>query len=77
MAIQSNTESGTMSRIVFNESYESEGLQPQEIRDDFAYYMIQTTQNLDDAEQLLYALSSYLPTDTLASFLDDRLMGRV
>ena len=66
-----------MSRIVFNEPYESAGLEPQQIRHDFADYMIQTTQNLDDAEQLLYALSSYLPTDMLASFLDDRLMGRV
>ena len=66
-----------MSRIVFNEPYESEGLEPQQIRDDFADYMIATTHNLDDAEKLLYALSSYLPTDTLASFLDDRLMGRV
>ena len=48
-----------MSRIVFNEPYQSEGLEPQQIRNDFADYMIETTHNLDDAEKLLYALSSY------------------
>ena len=77
MAIQSNIESSTMSRIVFNEPYESEGLEPQEIRNDFADYVIETCQNLDDAEQLIYALANYISTDQLSSFIDDKLMGRV
>ena len=77
MAIQSNTEPGTMSRIVFNEPYESEGLEPQQIRDDFADYVIETCHNLDDAEQLIYALANYISTDQLSSFIDDKLMGRV
>ena len=77
MAIQSNIQDLEMSRIVFNEPYESEGLEPGQIRDDFADYMIETCQNLDDAEQLLYALAGYISTDQIASFIDDRLMGRV
>ena len=72
MAIQSNTEPSTMSRIVFNEPYESEGLEPQQIRDDFAELML-----LSDPEILLRSLSSFLPTSTLAEFIDDRTMGRV
>ena len=66
-----------MSRIQFNEPYESAGLEPQEIRIDFSDYVIGTCQNLDDAEKLLYALAGYISTDQLASFLDDRLMGRI
>ena len=77
MAIQSNTESSTMSRIVFNEPYESEGLEPQQIRDDFVDYVIETCHNLDDAELLIYALANYISTDQLSSFIDDKLMGRV
>lgn len=77
MAIQSNIQDLEMSRIVFNEPYESAGLEPGQIRDDFADYMIETCQNLDDAEQLLYALAGYISTDQIASFIDDRLMGRV
>ena len=72
MAIQSNTEPGTMSRIVFNEPYESEGLEPQEIRDDFDELML-----ISDPEHLLRSLSSFLPTSTLAEFIDDHMMGRV
>lgn len=72
MAIQSNTESSTMSRIVFNEPYESEGLEPQQIRDDFAELML-----LSDPKELLRSLSASLSTDELASFIDNRTMGRV
>ncbi len=72
MAIQSNTESSTMSRIIFNEPYESAGLEPQQIRDDFAELML-----LSDPEELLRSLSASLTTDQLASFIDDRTMGRV
>ena len=77
MAIQSNIQDLEMSRIVFNEPYESEGLEPGQIGDDFADYIIETCQNLDDAEQLLYARAGYISTDQIASFIDDRLMGRV
>ena len=72
MAIQSNTESSTMSRIVFNEPYESEGLEPQQIRDDFTDLML-----ISDPEVMLRSLSSFLPTSTLAEFIDDHMMGRV
>ena len=72
MAIQSNTESSTMSRIVFNEPYESEGLEPQQIRDDFADLTL-----ISDPEVLLRSLSSFLPTSTLAEFIDDHMMGRI
>jgi hypothetical protein len=72
MAIQLHTESSTMSRIVFNEPYESEGLEPQQIRDDFADLML-----ISDPVALLQSLSSFLPTDTLAEFIDDHMMGRV
>ena len=72
MAIQLNTESSTMSRIVFNEPYESEGLEPQQIRDDFADLML-----ISDPEVMLRSLSSFLPTDTLAEFIDDHMMGRI
>jgi len=61
-----------MSRIVFNEPYESEGLEPQQIRDDFAELML-----ISDPEHLLRSLSSFLPTSTLAKFIDDHMMGRV
>ena len=72
MASKPNTESSTMSRIVFNEPYESEGLEPQEIRDDFDELML-----ISDPEHLLRSLSSFLPTSTLAEFIDDHMMGRV
>ena len=77
MAIKPNNKPHKMSRIVFNEPYESEGLEPQQIRDDFADYVIETCHNLDDAEQLIYALANYISTDQLSSFIDDKLMGRV
>jgi hypothetical protein len=66
-----------MSRFNFNEPYEFAGLEPQEVRLDFADYMIETCQNLDDAEKLIYALAGYISTDQLGQFLDDRMMGRV
>ena len=66
-----------MSRIVHNEPYKFEGLEPQEIRLDFSDYVIETCHDLEQAEHLLYALASYISTDKLGQFLDDRLMGRV
>lgn len=66
-----------MSRFNFNEPYEFVGLEPQEIRQDFSDYMIDTCQNLEQAEHLLYALAGYIGTDQLGQFLDDRMMGRV
>jgi hypothetical protein len=66
-----------MSRFEFNQPYQFEGLEPQQIRDDFADYMIESCQNLDDAEKLIYALVSQLSTDKVGQFLDDRMMGRV
>ena len=72
MAIQSNTEPGTMSRIVFNEPYESEGLEPQQIRDD-AHRLFYIMEHKD----LVNLISTYLDSDTLAELIDDKLMGRV
>ena len=72
MASKPNTKPHKMSRIVFNEPYESEGLEPQQIRDDFADLML-----ISDPEVLLRSLSSFLPTSTLAEFIDDHMMGRV
>ena len=57
--------------LQFNEPYDRPA-EPQRIRDDFA----ELTDCSDPAE-LLRALACYLPTDTLADFIDDRLMGRV
>ena len=72
MAIQSNIESSTMSRIVFNEPYESEGLNPNEIRDD-AHRLFSIMEHKD----LVNLMSTYLSSDTLAELIDDKLMGRV
>ena len=72
MALQTNTEFSTMSRIVFNESYESEGLQPQEIRDD-AHRLFSIMQH----EDLVNLFSTYFNTDLLAELIDDKLQGRV
>jgi hypothetical protein len=57
--------------IEFNESYDKPA-QPQQIRDDFAELT-----ELSDPAELLRALAGQLNTDTLATFIDDRLMGRV
>ena len=61
-----------MSRIVFNKSYESEGLQPQEIRND-AHRLFSTMQHDD----LVNLFSTYFNTDLLAELIDDKLMDRV
>lgn len=72
MALQTNTEFSTMSRIVFNEPYESEGLQPQEIRDD-AHRLFYIMEHKD----LVNLFSTYFNTDLLAELIDDKLQGRV
>jgi hypothetical protein len=61
-----------MSRLTFNQSYDSEGLEPQQIREDFADLIL-----MSDAQEILLSLSTYLPADDLAAFMDDRMMGRV
>lgn len=61
-----------MSRIVFNEPYQFEGLEPQQIRDDFAELI-----ELSDPEELLRSLMVSLPADAVGKFIDDRMMGRV
>lgn len=72
MALQSNIEKSQMSRIVFNEPYESEGLQPQEIRDD-AHRLFYIMEHKD----LVNLFSTYFNSDQLAELIDDKLMGRV
>ena len=72
MAIQTNTNISEMSRIVFNEPYESDGLQPQEIRDD-AHRLFYIMEHKD----LVNLFSTYLSSDQLADLIDDKLMGRV
>jgi len=72
MAFQSNIAKIKMSRIVFNEPYESEGLQPQEIRDD-AHRLFYIMEHKD----LVNLFSTYLNSDLLAELIDDKLMGRV
>ena len=61
-----------MSRIVFNEPYESEGLQPQDIRDD-AHRLFTIMEHKD----LVNLFSTYFRSDHLAELIDDKLMGRV
>jgi len=61
-----------MSRIVFNEPYESDGLQPQDIRDD-AHRLFSIMQQ----EDLVNLFSTYFKSDLLAELIDDKLMGRV
>lgn len=72
MARKPNNQPETMSRIIPHEPYESEGLQPQEIRNDFAELML-----MSDPEILLRSLSATLSTDDLARFIDNHMMGRV
>ena len=72
MALQSNIAKIKMSRIVFNEPYESEGLQPQEIRDD-AHRLFYIMEHKD----LVNLFSTYFNTDLLAELIDDKLQGRV
>ena len=54
--------------------YESEGLTPQQIRDDFASL---TEEWGDDPAAILRSLAGFLPTSTLAEFIDDYAMGRI
>tara|TARA_Y100000289_G_scaffold62055_1_gene70770 strand:- start:825 stop:1022 length:198 start_codon:yes stop_codon:yes gene_type:complete len=58
------------------QSYSFEGMEPQQIRDDFVNYV----QNyfLDEAslEELAICLGNYIDTDTLGQFMDDKMMGR-
>ena len=61
-----------MSRIVFNEPYESAGLEPQQIRDD-AHRLFHIMEHKD----LVNLFSTYFNTDQLAELIDDKLMGRV
>ena len=72
MAIQFNTQEFKMSRIVFNEPYESDELQPQEIRDD-AHRLFYIMEHKD----LVNLMSTYLSSDLLAELIDDKLMGRI
>jgi len=72
MASKLNTEPGTMSRIVFNEPYESEGLEPQQIKND-AHELF----TIIPHDELVKLLSTYLNSDQLAELIDDKLMGRV
>ena len=58
--------------IEFGESFNSEGLHPQDIRD--AGYELAMHSN---ANELLLALMNYISSDELAEFIDDRCMGRV
>ena len=62
----------TMSRISFNEPYESDGLMPQEIRDD-AHRLFSIMQH----EDLVNLFSTYFNSDLLAELIDDKLTGRV
>ena len=52
--------------------YDSEGMTPQEIRSDFEEVL-----NTHEPWAMLYRLSSYLPSATLAEFMDDLAMGRI
>ena len=52
--------------------YESEGLEPQQIRDDFEDMLDQF-----EPRAMLSRIAGQLPTDTLAELLDDLAMGRI
>lgn len=55
-----------------DQPYESQGLEPQQIRDDFEEVIC-----THEPWPMLYRLASYLPTATLAEFMDDLAMGRI
>lgn len=61
-----------MSRIVFNQPYQSEGLEPNQIRDDAhrLFYIM-------EHDDLVNLMSTYIDSATLAELIDDKLMGRV
>ena len=61
-----------MSRIVFNEPYQFEGLEPEQIKDD-AHQLFSITPH----DELVKLFSTYFNSDQLAQLIDDRLMGRV
>ena len=63
-----------MTRFTFDQPYECASLPPQEIREDFSDLCLGQGMSPQD---VLDRLASYLPTDTLAGFLDDLAMGRV
>ena len=52
--------------------YESEGLEPQQIRDDFEDMLDQF-----EPRTMLSRIAGQLSTDTLAEFMDDLAMGRI
>ena len=56
-----------------NEPYESEGLTPQQIRNDFA----QLVEESCDPDRILRSLAGHLSASDLAEFMDDYAMGRV
>ena len=60
-----------MANLEFNQPYERPD-SPQAIRQDF-----ENLADLSNQGDLLHALALYIPSDTLAEFIDDRLMGRV
>jgi len=61
-----------MSRFEFNQPYQFEGFEPQQIRDDFAE-LVEST----EPDRILRSLAGFLPTATLGEFIDDFMMGRV
>ena len=61
-----------LSRLVFNAPYESEGLTPQQIREDFLDLVA-----ISDYYNLLTTLCVWLSSDQLAEFIDDRMIGRI
>jgi hypothetical protein len=62
----------SLSRIVFNQPYESEGLEPQDIRND-AHRLFYVMEHRD----LVNLFSTYFNTELLAELIDDKLQGRV
>ncbi len=56
----------------FNQPYQSEGMLPQDIRDD-AHRLFHCMQH----EDLVNLFSTYLPSDELAQLIDDKMMGRI
>ena len=61
-----------MSRIVFNQPYQSKGLEPNQIRDDAhrLFYIM-------EHDDLVNLMSTYIDSATLAKLINDKLMGRV
>lgn len=61
--------------FIFDETYDKDNtLSPQDIRDDFSDLTYDRGMN---PQTLLDQLSSYLPTDKLAEFMEDLANGRV